>query len=209
MKKLLFSLAGLALLTAFSFATFQTNGYQVGDIAADFKLKNIDGKMVSMADYKDAKGFIVIFSCNHCPFVVASEDRMIALHEKYASKGYPVIAINPNEQTHADDTFEKMKVRAQEKGFKFAYLVDGEQKYAKLYGATKTPDVFLLNKEKKDGKEVLIVRYKGAIDNSVRDASAVTETFLADALEALLAGKPISKTDTKAVGCSIKWKETR
>lgn len=200
MKKVLMivSLIALAATTALS------QGYKIGDKAIDFKLKNVDGKMVSMADYKDAKGFVVIFSCNHCPYVVAYEDRMIELHNKYASKGYPVIAINPNDPVaQPQDSYEKMIERANEKNFPFAYLFDDGQKVYPVYGATRTPHVFLLNKKGKD----YIVEYIGAIDNNYKDASAVTETYLADAIDALLAGKKPSVTETKAIGCTIKVKK--
>lgn len=192
------SLIALAATTALS------QGYKIGDKAIDFKLKNVDGKMVSMADYKDAKGFVLIFSCNHCPYVVAYEDRMIELHNKFASKGYPVIAINPNDPVaQPQDSYEKMIERANEKKFPFAYLFDDGQKVYPVYGATRTPHVYLLNKKGKD----YIVEYIGAIDNNYKDASAVTETYLADAIDALLAGKKPSVTETKAIGCTIKVKK--
>ena len=119
MKTFLFALA-------FCFTTFATSnaGYKVGDTARDFKLKDVGGRMVSMADNKDAKGFIVIFTCNHCPYSVAYEDRIIALHKAFAPKGYPVIAINPNDPVRQpEDSYENMKVRANEKKFMFPYLL--------------------------------------------------------------------------------------
>ncbi|PKP34824.1 MAG: thioredoxin family protein, partial [Bacteroidetes bacterium HGW-Bacteroidetes-15] len=168
------------------------------------KLKNVDGKMVSMADFPDAKGFVVIFSCNHCPYVIAYEDRMIELHNKYASKGYPVIAINPNDpEAQPQDSYEKMIERSNEKKFPFVYLFDEGQKVYPVYGATRTPHIYLLNKKGKD----LIVEYIGAIDNNYKDASAVTETYLADAIDALLAKKKPTVTETKAIGCTIKVKK--
>ncbi len=207
-KSLVFSFTFLLSALLLVSYTYRTEGYKVGDTAADFKLKNIDGRMVSMADYKDAKGFIVIFSCNHCPFVVANEDRIIALDKKYKALGYPVITINSNDtNAYPDDAFDKMQARAKEKGFTFPYLVDETQEVAKKYGATKTPYVFVLNKEKVDGVEKLIVRYTGALDNSVKDASAVTESYTANAVEALIKGKKVAVEATKAIGCSIKWKE--
>jgi glutathione peroxidase-family protein len=107
------------LLTAFGVKN-AVSGYQIGDMATDFKLKNVDNKMVSMADYKEAKGFIVIFTCNHCPYAVAYEDRIIALDKKYKKLGYPVIAINPNNpEVQPQDSFELMQVRAKEKKFTF------------------------------------------------------------------------------------------
>jgi thiol-disulfide isomerase/thioredoxin len=157
--------------------------------------------MVSLADYNDAKGFIVIFTCNHCPYSVAYEDRIIALDKKYKSKGYPVIAINPNNpEISKGDDFASMQVRAKEKGFTFPYLMDEGQLIYPQYGATRTPHVFLLNKENND----LIVEYIGAIDNNFQDASAVTEPYVENAVDALLNNEKPSPNFTKAIGCSIK-----
>ena len=194
-------LLGITLmLTAITFA----QGYKIGDVATDFNLKNIDGKMVKMADDKTAKGFVVIFTCNHCPYAVAYEDRIVALDKKYRPLGYPVIAINPNDAVaYPADSFEAMQKRAKEKGFTFPYLVDETQQVAKAYGATKTPHVYLLQKN----NNKLVVKYIGTIDDNYQDANEVKEPYLANALEALLSGKTIEPTETKAVGCSIKWKK--
>lgn len=179
-------------------------GYEIGDKATDFTLKNVDGKMVSMADYSDAKGFIVIFTCNHCPYSVAYEDRINELDKKYKGLGYPVIAINPNDpELYPSDSYDEMKIRAKEKSFSFPYLFDDGQKIYPQYGATKTPHVFLLQKENGD----LIVKYIGAIDNNHADADAVTEQYVADAVDALLSGKNPDPNFTKAIGCSIKVKK--
>ncbi len=180
------------------------NGYKIGDEATDFKLKNIDDKMVSLADFKDAKGFIVIFTCNHCPYAKAYEDRIIALDKKYKPLGYPVIAINPNDpEAQPEDGFAEMKTRAKEKGFSFPYLLDEGQKVYPVYGATKTPHVYLLNKE--NGKN--IVKYIGTIDNNYQDANDADEHYVQDAVDALIAGKPIVKENTVAIGCTIKVKK--
>lgn len=197
--KTLMVLAVFAVATAFSIVP--DKGYKVGDEATDFSLENVDGKMVSLADYKDAKGFVVVFTCNTCPYSVAYEDRIIALDKKYKDKGYPVIAINPNDPAaKSGDSMDDMKVRAKDKGFTFPYLFDKGQKIYPQYGASRTPHVYIL--EKKGGKN--IVQYIGAIDNSSRDASAVTEKYAEDAIDALLAGKTPEKTYTRAIGCSIK-----
>ncbi|MAH60202.1 MAG: thioredoxin family protein, partial [Flavobacteriaceae bacterium] len=136
------------------------DGYKIGDVATDFSLPNVDGEMVSLADFEDAKGFILIFTCNTCPYSVAYEDRIIALDKVYKSKGYPVIAINPNDPAAIDgDDLADMKVRATEKGFSFPYLQDVGQQVYPQYGATKTPHVFVLQKEVNSN----IVRYIGAI----------------------------------------------
>lgn len=198
--KTLLVLAVFAVATAFTMAP-DKGGYEVGDTAADFKLENVDGKMVSLSDYSDAKGFIIVFTCNTCPYSVANEDRIIALDKKYKSKGYPVIAINPNDPAAIDgDDLAAMKVRAKEKGFTFPYLFDKGQKVYPQYGATRTPHVYILRKD--DGKN--IVEYIGAIDNSSRNPANVTEKFVEDAVDALLVGKKPAKTNTRAIGCSIK-----
>lgn len=181
--------------------TTTETGYKIGDIATDFSLKNVDDKMVSLADYKDAKGFIVIFTCNHCPYSVAYEDRIIALDKEYKSKGYPVIAINPNNPaSYPSDDFENMKIRAKEKGFTFPYLLDDGQKIFPQYGATKTPHVFILEKSDKGN----VVKYIGAIDNNYQDASKADDTYVKKAINALLEGKEVAVKETKAIGCSIK-----
>lgn len=204
--KFVFSLLVLAFVVQSSVYA-QSPGktaYKPGDFATDFKLKNIDGKFVSLADYKKAKGYIVVFTCNHCPYAIAYEDRLIALDKKYASKGYPVIAINPNDPTaQPKDSYDAMQVRAKEKGFTFPYMLDDGQKVYPQYGATKTPHVFVLNKEK--GKNV--VRYIGAIDNNYADANDVSEKYVEAAVDALLAGKEVKQTTTAAIGCSIKTKK--
>lgn len=188
-----------ALITAFTLKT--SEGYNVGDVASDFSLENIDGKMVSLKDYKKAKGFIVVFTCNTCPYSVAYEDRIIALDKKYKSKGYPVIAINPNDPEASNgDSLADMKVRAKEKGFTFPYLFDEGQKIYPKYGATRTPHVYILKKENKK----LRVAYIGAIDNNSRNPEAVTKKFAEDAVDDLLAGKNPSKSSSRAIGCSIK-----
>lgn len=197
MKKTTLSILFSFLAFAFVFG----QGYNVGDKAIDFKLKNIDDKYVSMADYPDAKGFIVIFTCNHCPFSVAYEDRIIDIDLKYKELGYPVIAINPNDPALVPaDSFEEMKKRAAEKEFTFPYLFDEGQKVFPVYGATRTPHIYLLNKEK-DG---LKVAYIGAIDNNHQDAAAVTEKYLENAVNALIKGNKPAVDFTKAVGCTIK-----
>jgi len=192
-------------------ASFITNpndsvptGYKAGDKASDFKLKNINDQFVSLADYKTAKGFIVVFTCNHCPYAIAYEDRIEELDKKYAPKGYPVIAINPNDAaSYPDDSFENMKVRAKQKGFTFPYLYDETQATAKTYGAQRTPHIYLLQKSGSD----LIVKYVGAIDDNSQDAKAVKVKYLENAVDELLSGKDVSSKETKAIGCSIKWKK--
>ncbi len=176
-------------------------GYRVGDMAADFSLKNVDGNMVSLSDFNNAKGYLVIFTCNTCPYAQAYEDRIIALDAKYKPKGVPVIAINPNNPSaKPGDSFAKMKERAAAKGFTFPYLLDEGQNVYPRYGATRTPHVFLLEKTASGN----MVKYIGAIDDNYQDASKVDETFVENAVDAMLAGNEINPKTTKAIGCGIK-----
>lgn len=200
------SLFTIVLLAVISAGAPIKSGYNVGDSATDFKLKNVDGKMVSLADYKDAKGYIVIFDCNTCPYSKAYNDRIIALNKKYASKGFPVLAINPNDPSQSPgDSFDEMKSQAKRKNYDFPYLVDETQEVAEAYGATNTPHVFVLNRV---GQNELKVAYIGAIDDNSRNASAVTKKYVEDAVDALLDRKEVPVTKTKAIGCTIKWKNS-
>ncbi|RPG37508.1 MAG: thioredoxin family protein [Muricauda sp. TMED12] len=177
------------------------DGYEVGDVAADFSLKNVDGTMVSLSDFDSAKGFLVIFTCNTCPYAQAYEDRIIALDANYKQQGVPIIAINPNDPSaKPGDSFAKMKERAINKGFSFPYLIDEGQNIYPQYGATRTPQVFLLEKTAKGN----VVKYIGAIDDNYQDASQVDEKFVENAVDAMLAGNEINPKTTKAIGCGIK-----
>ena len=178
-------------------------GVKVGDKAPKFKLKNVDGKMVSLDSYKNQKGVIIAFTCNHCPYAVLYEDRLIALHNTYAPLGYQVVAINPNDPAvQPDDSFSAMKDRAEEKTFPFAYLFDEGQKIYPKYGAQRTPHIFLVDQNQ-------VVRYIGAIDNNAQDPSAVTERYVESAIQALESGKSPDPDFTKAIGCSIKSKKKK
>lgn len=201
--RLLMTFFAVAAISLMSFTEHE--GLHVGDYAPDFKLKNIDGKMVSLSDYKAAKGFLVIFTCNHCPYSVAYEDRIIALDKKYRDLGYPVIAINPNDpKTYPSDSFEGMQKRAKEKGFTFPYLLDDTQEIAKKYGASRTPHVFFLEKESMDKFKV---RYIGAIDNDTEGTNDNRINYVQDAVNAVDAGQTPNPDFTKAIGCTIKWKK--
>ena len=191
------------LLLFFMSLTLSFDGIDVGDKAPGFNLKNIDGKMYSFETIKDVngntpKGYIVIFTCNTCPVAKANEERIIELQNKYASKGYPVVAIQPNAPSlKPGDSFEAMKKNAKNKGFNFLYLIDEKQEVFPQYGATKTPEVYLVDQS-------LIVRYHGAIDDSARDAQSVEEKFLENAIKAIDKGMEPSPAKTKAIGCGIK-----
>lgn len=179
-------------------------GYEVGDTVADFKLKSTNGKMVALTDFKDAKGVIVIFDCNTCPYSKAYNSRILALDKKYASQGFPVVAVQPNDpEVSPGDSFDEMVKIAKDKGYTFPYLFDDGQAVATKFGATNTPHVFLLKKEGTSFK----VAYIGAIDDNAKDASAVTKKYVEDAVDALLAGKAVATGKTKAMGCTIKWKD--
>ncbi|MCH8905132.1 MAG: thioredoxin family protein [Bacteroidetes bacterium] len=187
-----------------SLNTIASEGYKVGAVAKDFSLKNVDGKMISLNSIPNAKGIIVVFTCNHCPYSKAYEDRLIDLHNKYAAQGYPVIAISSNDPTRFPaDSYENMIVRAEEKKFPFLYAFDETQEIARTYGATRTPHIFLLDKQ----GDQFRVAYIGAIDDNVQYESDVKAKYLEDAIEALKSGKKPDPDFTKAIGCTIKWKK--
>lgn len=164
------------------------------------KMKGVDGGSVSVADAAGKKGTLVVFTCNACPYVKAWEERIADLGNAYSKKGIGVIAINANDPDRvAADGFEQMKQKAKTRGMSFPYVVDETSKVAKEFGATRTPEVFLF-----DAKGQLV--YHGAVDDNVKDASAVTEKYLEDALDAVLAGEKVQVAETKAIGCTIKWR---
>lgn len=172
----------------------------IGTKAPDFDLPGTDGRSYSLGTFTDKAATVVIFSCNHCPYVVMNEDRIIELARDYHHKSVAVIAINANDPvTHPADSFDNMKLRAQTKGFNFPYVFDESQQVAKDYGATRTPEVFVV-----DAGGTIV--YHGRIDDNAEDASAVKRHDLREALDELLADKPISVPDTTPIGCTIKWK---
>lgn len=195
MKKAL--LTGVLAIVAVGFIQA---GLNPGDLAVNFTLPNVDGKEVSLSDYSDQKGVIVVFTCNPCPYAKAYEQRIIDLQKTYAKKGYPLVAINPNDvSVSPEDSMEKMK----EKKYPFPYLKDDRDEVFKAYGATRTPHIYLL--ENVEGK--FKVAYIGSIDDNAMDASAVKKTYLEDAIASLQSGSSPNPNITKAVGCSIKVKK--
>jgi peroxiredoxin len=193
----------LASFFWYNHAIAQVDADLVGKEAPAFALKNIDGKTVSLANYPNAKGVIVVFTCNHCPYSKMYEDRIVALDAKFKSQGYPVIAINPNDpKAYPADALPKMKQRAKQKGFTFPYLVDETQGIAKAYGATRTPHAYLLQND--NGK--FVVRYVGAIDDNAEAADKVGVKFLEEAIAKVEGNQVPDPNHTKAVGCGIKWK---
>jgi len=164
------------------------------------KLKNVDGNVYSLSEMENAKGYIVVFTSNVCPFALLYEDRLIELHNKMAPKGYPVVAINSNDPSmQEEDDFDHMKTRASEKNFPFVYLKDADQKIYPQYGATKTPHVFLLDKS-------MTVQYIGAIDDNAQSPEDVSVRYVENAIAALQSGNLPNPNRTKAIGCPIKSK---
>lgn len=190
-------------LITLHFSFLQPSGYKIGDKIENFELKNVDGKMYSLNSRKDVKGYIIVFTCNHCPFSVAYEDRILALDKKYSKQGYPVLAINPNDEVKVpEDSYDEMKKRAKSKKFTFPYLHDNTQEIAKNFGATRTPHVFIVKKENED----FVLKYIGAIDNNSESAEKANVKYTENALDALLNNKEPEPAETKAIGCTIKWK---
>lgn len=182
-----------------------TEGYKIGDTVESFRLKNVDGKMIGLDDYKNTKGLIVIFDCNTCPYSKSYNGRIIELNSKYSAKGFPVVTINANDpQMSPGDSFEEMKKQAKAKNYTFPYLFDESQDVAHAFGATNTPHVFVLHKVGNSFK----VAYIGAIDNNPRDASSADKKYVDTAVDALLDGKSVPLDKTKAIGCSIKYRNT-
>ena len=181
---------------------FANNGYKIGDIATDFSLRNVDNNMVSLSDYKNVKGYIIIFTCNTCPYAVKYDERINDLNIKYKPLGFPVIAIMPNDPIiQPGDSFEQMKIAAKNKGYTFPYLIDEEQKIYPQYGATKTPHTFLLHKTNK-GNEVV---YIGAIDDNYKDSNLVKIKYVENAINSLIREEQIKVKETRAIGCTIKF----
>lgn len=170
----------------------------LGADAPDFRLAGVDGKVRDLASFSDKKLLVVIFSCNHCPYVMDYEDRMISIQRDFESKGVQLVAINSNdERAYPEDSLAKMVIRAKEKGFNFPYLRDQEQTTVERYGAVCTPHVFVFDNQRK-------LRYRGRIDDS-RDPLKVKSHDLRNALDDMIAGLSVRVPDTRPFGCSIKW----
>ncbi len=198
------SLFAAIFLSLFVFAETQAQ-YKVGDVVADFNLKNVNNKNVSLSQFSSAKGFIVVFTCNTCPVAVKYEKRVEQLNKEFSSKSFPVIAISSNDVlAKPDDSYEEMQKKAKKEAYSYPYLYDESQQVAKLFGATHTPHAFVVAKE----GDKMVVKYIGAIDNNADDASKADKKYVADAVNALLTGKSPVVTATKAIGCGIKWKKS-
>lgn len=171
----------------------------IGSIAPAFSLPGVDGKEYTLESFADKKALVVIFSCNHCPYVQKYEDRMVAIQRDYENKGVALVAINSNEtKNYPTDSFEHMVERAKEKEFNFPYLRDETQAIADAYGAERTPQLFVFNENRE-------LRYIGAIDDNWKEPEKVKIQHLRDALDSLLEGRAIAEPETHAIGCTIKW----
>lgn len=180
----------------------------LGTKAPDFKLPCIDGKTYSLADFFDTKALVVVFMCNHCPYVIAVQKRINALAKEFAPKGVRLVGINSNDSTkYKEDSFEAMKQRTREQHFVFPYLFDENQDAAKSYGAVCTPDFYLYAPSGSGSEIDFVLRYRGRLDDSWKDESAVKIRDLALAIDCILEGKPIPAEQIASMGCSIKWKE--
>jgi peroxiredoxin len=178
----------------------------IGGPLPEFKdLPDVSGKRLSSSDFNAAKVLVVVFSCNHCPYVQAYEDRMISFQREYGSKGVRLVAINSNEtEHHPDDDFAGMQKRAREKGFPFPYLRDDDQTVAESFGATHTPEFFVFAAA--SGHALPSLRYHGKMDDNYQNPGAVKKRFLQDAVDAILAGKEVGEKETHSIGCTIKWR---
>lgn len=173
---------------------------QPGQSAPDFQLPGVDGNNYSLADFDGTPLLVIVFSCNHCPYVVGSEDRMIAFHGDYAARGVAFVAINSNEaENHPTDSLEHMVERAKERNFVFPYLRDESQDAAKAYGALRTPHYYVFDGERR-------LRYTGRMDDNPRHPGQEKTHELRDAVDALLAGQEPPVALTNPIGCNVKWR---
>jgi peroxiredoxin len=179
--------------------TLGSETLSIGQQAPDFELPGTDGRIYRLDTFREKRALVVIFSCNHCPYVRAYEERIKHIQSDYGPKGVQVVAVNANEtQHHPEDSFELMVARALEKGFNFPYLRDDDQSVARAYGASHTPQVFLFDEHRR-------LQYTGRIDDNWQDPSRVQSQDLRLALDAVLAHQPVAQAHTNAVGCSVKW----
>jgi len=178
-----------------------TNTLKIGSQAPDFNLVGVDGKNYSLKSFSDKQALIIIFSCNHCPYVQAYEGRIKQIQDDYRERGVAIVAINPNEDKgYPEDSFDNMKKRYDEQKFNFPYLRDEDQSVARAYDATHTPEIFLFDKERK-------LAFHGKIDDNWQEPCKVQNHYLRNALDELLDGKEISVPETFTIGCTIKWKK--
>lgn len=184
-----------------SLELMEKTGTAIGSYAPDFELPGVDGSVHHLARYlANHRAIAVVFMCNHCPYVKMYLDRLKQLQVEFQDQGVTLIGINPNDDTqYPDDSFENMKGFAAEQQLNFPYLRDVTQEVAQTFGASRTPEVFLLDQEG-------IVRYKGSIDDNPQNPASVQVTYLKDAIAQLLSGAPVTTDPTSAIGCSLKWR---
>lgn len=188
-----------------------TEKLKIGDAMPSFKsLPATDGMKYSNSNFSDKKILVVVFSCNHCPYVKAYEERMIAFQKEYFAKSVQLIAINSNETVnYPQDNFDEMVKNAKQKNFNFVYLRDDEQSVADVFGATHTPEFFVFSARGGSafgGDEKRNLRYHGKMDDNWQNPDAVKEKYLQDAVDSILAGKEVPVTETFSIGCTIKWR---
>ena len=181
-------------------ALMHSNGMPIGNPAPPFSLPGVDGATRSLDSFADAEILVVVFTCNHCPYAQACEDRLIAIQEDYRARGVQLVAINPNDdEKYPDDSFERMKERAEKRGFNFPYLRDQSQEVARAYDAACTPDIFVFDRDRK-------LIYNGRIDDNWQQPERVTRRDLREVLDAALEGRAVDFEHVPSMGCSIKWK---
>ncbi len=177
---------------------------RIGQTAPEFRLPGVDGEEYALASFENAAALVIGFTCNHCPYVIGSEDRIIALAARYSGRGVRLACINSNEtENHPTDSFDAMVERAKAKGFPFPYLRDDSQDVARAYGALRTPHFYLFSRSAGGRWELA---YTGRLDDSPRTAGRETTHELADAVDAVLAGRTPAVQVTNPIGCNVKWK---
>jgi peroxiredoxin len=187
----------------FSFILITQSSAQNDTTSLDFSLKNVNGNMFSLNDYHNAKGFIVVFTCNHCPFAKLYPKRLNKLNKKYHHKGFPLLAISSTDTVlYAEDTYDNMVIKANKEKFNFPYLYDSAQSVAKLFNAERTPQAFVLLKENNNW----VIKYNGAIDDNGAEPKKVKVDYVSDAVEALLKNQKVLITETKSIGCKIMFR---
>ena len=172
-------------------------------VVHNFSLKNVDGKIVSLSDYPEAKGFIIVFTCNHCPFAKLYSQRFNDLNAKYRSLGVPLIAVNSMDTlVYEEESFELMREKSDRDHFNFPYLLDAAQSVGKDFGASYTPQAFVIWKENNEW----VIRYNGAMDDN-GEHPELAKSFVDATLQELLQGKPVSVTEAKSIGCRIHYRK--
>ncbi len=189
----------------------KTDKLKINDKIPEFKnLPGVDGKNYSSADFLNKKILVVVFSCNHCPYVKAYEERIIAFQKQYADKGVQVVAINSNEtKNYPEDNFDEMVKNAKKKNFNFIYLRDDDQLVADVFGATHTPEFFVFSAgsgSAPGGDEERKLRYHGKMDDNWQNPTAVKAKYLQDAIDEILSGREVKTPETFSIGCTIKWR---